>query len=164
LTVAAKRPSKRRHRVQSHVELKLIPVMSLLVVLVPMLLQTAVFEKTAAIQMSLPSADELRYLEEPDPEEMKDVLTLVLTDEGFLLVSGEETLDRIPLLASIGFDFDSLTPVLKKAKARFPGQEDMLLLVEDGVIYDDIIHTMDRCRPFFPSVSLADRVETAPEE
>ena len=32
------RPSKRRHRVHSDVELKLIPVMSLLVVLVPMLL------------------------------------------------------------------------------------------------------------------------------
>jgi biopolymer transport protein ExbD len=129
-----------------------------------MLLQTAVFEHTAAIQMNLPSADEVRYLEEPDPKELADILTLALTDEGFLLVSGEETLDRIPLLGEGGFAFDALSTALKAAKKRYPDQENMVLLIEDRVIYDDIIHTMDLCRPHFPAVSLADRVEAPPEE
>jgi biopolymer transport protein ExbD len=163
--VAAKRPSKRRHqRIEAQVELRLIPVMSLLVVLVPMLLQTAVFERTAAIEMNLPSADEVRYLEEPDPEEMKDVLTLALTDEGFQLISGEETLARLPLRGEGGFDFEALPRSLEKAKERYPDQEDLVLLVEDQVLYDDIIHTMDICRPHFPRVSLADRVEAPAEE
>ena len=52
---------------------------------------------------------------------------------------------------------------LAEAKQRFPEQEAIVLLVEDQVLYDDVVHTMDRCRPHFPAVSLADRVETAEE-
>ncbi len=152
------RPSKRRHRLETDVELKLVPVMSLLVVLVPMLLQTAVFQQTAAISMSLPSADEVRYLQEPDPAELAASLTLAVTDQGYLLVSGDETLDRVPLTQSGGFDLDALAAALARAKGRFPGQAGIVLLVEDAVRYDDIVHTMDRTRPLFPDVSLADRV------
>jgi biopolymer transport protein ExbD len=157
------RPSKRRHRVHSDVELKLIPVMSLLVVLVPMLLQTAVFEQTAAISMNLPSADEVRYLEDVDPADLGDTVTLAMTDAGFLLISGEATLGRVPLVSGGGFDYPALDKALAEAKQRFARQEAIVLLVEDQVFYDDVVHTMDRCRPYFPAVSLADRVE-APEE
>lgn len=152
------RPSKRRHRLQTDVELKLIPVMSLLVVLVPMLLQTAVFQKTAAISMSLPSADEVRYLQEPDPAELAASLTLAVTDQGFLLVSGEKTVARLPLIPGGGFDLDGLGKALAEAKTQFPGQTGLVLLVEDAIFYNDIIHTMDRARPYFPDVAMADRV------
>jgi biopolymer transport protein ExbD len=162
--MAAKRPSKRRHEVQTDVELKLIPVMSLLVVLVPMLLQTAVFERTAAVQVNLPSADEVRYLEEPDPETLAESLTLALTDQGFLLASGEKTLVRLPRTGAAAFDYGALEQELARAKERFPAQESLVLLVEDKILYDDVIRTMDRCRPHFPAVSLADRVVAGMEE
>jgi biopolymer transport protein ExbD len=162
--MAAKRPSKRRHELDSDVELKLIPVMSLLVVLVPMLLQTAVFERTAAVQVNLPSADEVRYLEEPDPKTLAESLTLALTDEGFLLASGEKKLVQIPRSGEAAFDFPALEAELRKAKSRYPDQEALVLLVEDQIRYDDVIRTMDRCRPFFPAVSLADRVVAGMEE
>ena len=162
--MAAKRPSKRRHKVESEVELKLVPVMSLMVVLVPMLLSTAVFEQIASIQMNLPSADEVKYLEETDPEDLQDGLTLAITDEGFLLASGEAKLAKLGLAANGGFNFAALDKALQKAKKSYPKQEALILLIEDAIIYDDIIHTMDRCRPFFPAVSLADRVQAPPEE
>ncbi len=162
--MAGKKPSKRRHRIHTDVELRLVPVMSLLVVLVPMLLQTAVFEQTAAIQVNLPSADEVRYLDDPDPAELQQVLTLAMTDEGFLLASGDEKLARIPLTASGGFDFAKLDGVLADAKVQRANQDAMVLLVEDRVLYDDVIHAMDRCRPHFPAVSLADRVEAPAQE
>jgi len=162
--MAAKRPSKRRHELDSDVELKLIPVMSLLVVLVPMLLQTAVFERTAAVQVNLPSADEVRYLEEPDPKTLAESLTLALTDEGFLLASGEKKLVQIPRTGETAFDFPALEAELRKAKIRYPNQEALVLLVEDQIRYDDVIRTMDRCRPHFPAVSLADRVVAGMEE
>jgi len=130
------------------------------VVLVPVLLQTAVFQKTAAISMNLPSADEVRYLQEPDPEELADSLTLAMTDEGFLLATGDENLARVPLDDRGRFDFDGLGRALAEAKERIPGQSGIILLVEDAVVYDDIVHAMDRARPHFPEVSLADRVET----
>ena len=161
--MAGKRPSKRRHRIHGDVELKLVPVMSLLVVLVPMLLQTAVFEQTAAISMNLPSADEGRYLQESDLETLGDTVTLAMTDEGFQLISGEATLGKLPLIPGGGFDFPGLTKALAEAKQRFQEQEAIVLLVEDHVIYDDVVHTMDRCRPHFPAVSLADRVEAGEE-
>lgn len=161
--MAGMRPSKRRHRLHADVELKLIPVMSLLVVLVPMLLQTAVFEQIAAISMNLPSVDEVRYLEDLDPATLGDTVTLAMTDEGFLLISGEATLGRVPLVPGGGFDYPALGKALADAKQRFAEQEVIVLLVEDRVLYEDVIHTMDRCRPHFPAVSLADRVE-APEE
>ncbi len=162
--MAAKRPSKRRHELDSDVELKLIPVMSLLVVLVPMLLQTAVFERTAAVQVNLPSADEVRYLEEPDPKTLAESLTLAMTDEGFLLASGEKKLVQVPRIGAAAFDFAKLEEELRKAKGRFPKQEALVLLVEDQIRYDDVIRTMDRCRPYFPAVSLADRVVAGMEE
>ena len=161
--MAGMRPSRRRHRVQGDVELKLIPVMSLLVVLVPMLLQTAVFEQVAAISMNLPSSDEVRYLSDPDPATLADTVTLAMTDAGFLLLSGETTLGRVPLTADGGFDYPALAKALAEAKQRFSQQEAIVLLVEDPVRYADVIHTMDRARPHFPAVSLADRVE-GPQE
>ncbi len=158
------RPSKRKRGVDVDVELKLIPVMSLLVVLVPMLLQTAVFEKTAAIQVNLPSADEVRYLQEPDLKLLAESLTLALTDEGFLLATGEKKLAKVPRTGEDRFDFAGLEEALRRAKERLPAQDTLVLLVEDQVLYDDVVHTMDRCRPYFPAVSLADRMVAGPEE
>ena len=162
--MAAKRPSKRRHRVDTGVELRLIPVLSLLVVLVPMLLQTAVFEQTAAIAVNLPSVDEVHYLQEPDPAALTQTLTLALTDAGFLLASGEDNLARAPRLADGTFDFSALENALERAKVRYPSQDSLVLLVEDVIVYDDVVHVMDRSRPWFPVISLADRVAVPGEE
>ncbi len=155
----AKRPSKRRHRLETDVELKLIPVMSLLVVLVPMLLQTAVFQKVAAISVSLPSADEVRYVQEPVPEELARSVTLAVTDEGFVLALEDRVLARVPLGEDGRFDMAALDRALAEARQERPEQRSLILLVEDAVRYDDVVHTMDRARPYFPDVSLADRVE-----
>ncbi|PLX44791.1 MAG: hypothetical protein C0609_04920 [Deltaproteobacteria bacterium] len=152
------RPSKRRRKETSDVELTLIPVMSLLVVLVPMLLQTAVFEQVAAVELNLPSVDTATFLEQPDPAEIKASLSLAVTNEGFQLISDEDVLKRLPL-ADGKFQFEKLAAELKGLKEkRFAHQQAIILLIEDEVVYDDIIHTMDECRPYFPGVSLADRI------
>lgn len=162
--MAAKRPSKRRHHVETDVELKLVPVMSLMVVLVPMLLQTAVFQETAAIIMNLPSADEVAYLEQPNPQEPSESVTLAITDKGFTIATAERTLASLPRMGNGNFDFMSLKKELAAAKAMFPAQEGMMLLIEDHIVYDDIVHAMDQCRPYFPAVSLADMVNPETEE
>ena len=153
------RPSKRRRKEVTDVELTLIPVMSLLVVLVPMLLQTAVFEQLAVVQLNLPSSDEVSYLAQPDPDEIKASLSLALTNEGFQLVSDEKMIKKLPLKEG-RFQFAELASQLEKLKKkRFAHQEAIILLIEDEVVYDDIIHTMDECRPWFPGISLADRIQ-----
>jgi hypothetical protein len=158
--MAGFRPSKRRHKVDTDVELKLIPVMSLLVVLVPMLLQTAVFEQLAAVQLNLPSSDDVAYNPEPQSQEKSDSVSVAITDSGFRIVSSEKTLKKIPMLSDGSYDMEGFATALAKVKKRFESQEAIILLIEDGVFYDDIIHTMDKCRPFFPGVSLAPGLQT----
>jgi len=160
--LAAKRPSKRRHHREMEFELKLIPVISLLCVLIPILLQGAAFVHTAGQDVNLPSTDEVRYVG-PVPPAATETLTLALTDRGFTLATGEGVLARIPRLDGGGFDLDSLEAELRKAKERFPAHENIILLIADPILYDEIIHAMDRCRPLFPSIVMADRVET-PEQ
>ena len=153
------KPSQRRHKVDSDVELTLIPVMSLLVVLVPMLLQTAVFEQIASVDLPLASTDEQQVMEQTPPDQAKESISLAVTDEGFQIVSGEKTLTKIPL-TQWGFDFDTLKKELNeiKGKKAFAHQEAIILLVEDVVRYQDIIHTMDACRIYYPGISLSDRI------
>ena len=159
------KPSQRRHKTDTDVELTLIPVMSLLVVLVPMLLQTAVFEQIASVDLPLASSDENQVMEQSIPDEAKESISLAVTDQGFQIVSGEKTLTKIPL-GEKGFDFDKLKAELKEVKAKkaFSHQEAIILLVEDVVRYQDIIHTMDTCRPYYPGISLSDRVVAEGEE
>ena len=152
------RPSNRHHKVSGDIDLNLKPVMSLLVVLVPMLLQTAVFQELGSVQLNLPSADEPgAYIDQPPPDAAGS-MTLAVTAEGFQFISGEETFRRIGKSLG-GYDFRSLSSALVDAKKRFPSQKAIVLLVGDQVLYQDIIRTMDTCRPFFPGVSLADRVQ-----
>ncbi len=154
-------PSKRRHTKHSDVDLPLIPAMSLMVVLVPMLIQTAAFVKLSSVQLNLPSTDVVTYVDAPVQQQMvTESISLAVTRQGFQIISEEATLRKIPLKAG-GFDFDALGSALGELKrSQFAGQTAIILLVDDGVIYDDIIHTMDVCRPSFPGVSLADRVQT----
>ena len=133
--------------------------MSLLCCLIPILLQAAVFVKIAAHEVSLPGSDDVRYLAEPPRQLLAQSLTLAVTDRGFVLASGDRTLARLARPPRGTYDLAGLEAALRSAKERYPSQESMVLLIEDGVLYDDIIHTMDRCRAYFPSVSLADRVE-----
>lgn len=152
------RPSKRRHHKEMEFELKLIPIISLLCVLIPILLQGAAFVKTAGQEVNLPSTDEVRYV---GPAPVGQTLTLALSDKGFTLASGDRVLARLERLPGGGYPFDALEAALRDAKQRNTAQDAIVLLIGDRVVYDDIIHAMDRCRPLFPSISMADRVETA---
>jgi biopolymer transport protein ExbD len=153
------RPSKRRHHKKKEFELELIPVISLLCVLIPIMLQGAAFVKTAGQEVTLPSTDEVRYVGQAVAE--AETLTLVLSDRGLTLASGDRVMARIPRLASGAYDFASLGQAAKEAKQRSPSQTSIVLLIGDRTLYDDIIHAMDQCRPYFPSIAMADRVETA---
>lgn len=163
--MAGYRPSKRRHSVDSDVDLPLIPVMSLLVVLVPMLLQTAVFEQIAAVQLNLPSTDEVTYQQEP-PQQSKanESVTLAVTTEGFRFISAEDTIKTVKLTPEGAFDFEALDQAMAQVKKRFASQEAIILLIENEVLYDDIIHAMDSARPHFPGVSIADYLAAQGEE
>jgi len=139
-------------------DVDLTPIMCLFIILVPLLLLTAVFERLSALKVNLPQAS---TLEEPDkPKEPTGVVELqVLLQEAGLAVEGTLSHDasgkekdlyedfryEIPLVNG-AYDLPKLQIILKNLKQQYPKHEEVVLLVEDKVSYDTIVQTMDTCR------------------
>ncbi|OGS37211.1 MAG: hypothetical protein A2293_15140 [Elusimicrobia bacterium RIFOXYB2_FULL_49_7] len=156
-------PSKRKEKALSSlvedVDLDVTPVMNLLVVLIPFLVSMAVFTQISAISFSLPPA-----MEEGDANSASDQkageqetldISIALTDAG-LTVTG--TGQVMPLIAKRNgkYDLDALNKVLRAVKIRYPKQEDIVLIIEQEVLYEDIVGVMDLCRDaHFPNIGLS---------
>lgn len=166
------KPSKRRHRPESNVELDITPIMNLMIVLVPFLLLAAVFSKTAILNLYLPSAEDTSSSEEQIEDESLS-LTVAITANGFLIGGIEDK--KIPdiKLKNNEYDYSKLSIELKKVKDMYPTNENIVLLIEPDIEYDVIVHTMDATREIkqgektialFPAVSLADSIIVTEEE
>jgi len=163
-------------------DVDLTPIMCLFIILVPLLLLTAVFERLAALKVGLPQASTLEAQEKPrEPSGIVELRVLLqetgLSVEGTLShdASGKE-MDlyqdiryEVPLVDDGRYDLPNLQVILKDLKRQYPKHEEVVLLVEDGVSYDTIVHTMDTCReefflhdgekkrnPLFPAVVLSE--------
>ncbi len=120
--------SSKRIKEEIDTEPNIGPMMSLIVILIPLLLSSAEFIKIGAIELNLPSASEEETMAEKKPEEDKDRLMLNLrveiTKEGFNLLhyfkeekkKGQEskTLD-IPLKDG-EYDYQTLKEQLSRIK------------------------------------------------
>jgi biopolymer transport protein ExbD len=175
-------PRRKMHTGQvQDADVELTPLMCLFMILVPLLLVTAVFERVTALKVNLPQSSTLEETEKP--KEPTGVVELqVLLQEGGLSVLGTLSHDPsgkekeiyedfrydIPL-ANGEYDLPKLQEILKDIKQRYPKHEEVVLLVEDRVSYDAIVQCMDTCReeffledgekkrnPIFPSVVLSE--------
>lgn len=143
--------------------------MNLMVILVPFLLITAVFNQVNILEMNLPeqSAEETRA--DQTPPEFQ--LEIILRDD--TLVVGDRpgrVLKRIPLISEEeGYDLKALRELLRELKARFPDETVATLLLEPDVPYERLIHVMDATRlielkrddktvqaELFPDIALGD--------
>lgn len=161
----------------------LTPIMCLFIILVPMLLLTAVFERLAVLKAHLPEASTLRGPSPGEPPQPSGIveLRLMIRPEGLEL---EGTLSHDPdgkeketyedfrvsfPLVGDRFDLEGLQGHLKSLKSRYPRHEKIVFLVEDKVTYDIIVQAMDACReeifeeqgrevrrPLFPSISISE--------
>jgi biopolymer transport protein ExbD len=162
--------------------------MCLFIILVPLLLVSAVFERLAALQVHLPEASSIEEAEEDDKEEPSGIveLRLLVKEDGLGL---EATLSHDPsgeekeIYEDIRYDFpmegdrydlQKLLETLQDLKKQYPRHEQIVFLVDDKVSYDVIVQAMDTCRreyyveegkkksrPLFPEVALS---ETFSEE
>ncbi|MGA1874358.1 MAG: ExbD/TolR family protein [bacterium] len=127
-------------------EIFLSPVLNIFIILIPLLLTTAVFIQTSAIDLFLPSASRLKN---PSPEAQPNVskekiLILAIAPQGFYLILGDKLLKLIP--KKNDYEYGQLEEVLQKVRDNLPGQQSIIIEADDDVIYDDIIHTIDRCQ------------------
>ncbi len=163
-------------------DVDLTPIMCLFIILVPLLLLSAAFERLAALQVHLPEASTIQESEGPEKAPTGIVeLRLLIREDGLGL---DATLSHDPsgkekeVYEDLHFDFpnrddrydlDDLRRVLLDLKKKYPRHEEIVFLVDDKVSYDVIVQAMDTCReelyqqggerksrPLFPSISLSE--------
>lgn len=159
----AYRPSKRRHTHSESDDLNLTPMIDIFIIIIFFLLLTAVFAKTAIIDMYLPQEGGASAQSNAVPE----VLSIKVTEKGFELggIGGGSVIPR----TEGNLDFKELTKQLSGVKDKHPQKEDIVLLFDPGIQYDTVVKVMDACREtsenqtgetgkrtLFPLVSLAE--------
>ncbi len=160
----------------------LTPIMCLFIILVPLLLLSAVFERLAALQVHLPEASTIEETEKPKEGPSGIIeLRLLLKEDGLGL---EGTLSHDPsgkekeIYEDLSYDFplrgdlydlDGLQQSLLELKRQYPRHEEIVFIVDDKVSYDVIVQAMDACRreyyaeegkkrsrPLFPEIALSE--------
>lgn len=163
-------------------DVDLTPIMCLFIILVPLLLLSAVFERLAALQVHLPEASTIEETEKPTEEPSGIIeLRLLLKEDGLGL---EGTLSHDPSgkekdiyediqydfpLQGDAYDLEGLQQSLLALKQQYPRHEEIVFLVDDKVSYDVIVQAMDACRleyyaeegkkrsrPLFPDIALSE--------
>ena len=151
--------------------------MNLMIVLVPVLLMMMVFSRITVVELQLPALSNAQSPEELQNEQLEVLVTnqglQVYFPQGYLLKD-------IPLITVENeqqpleqHDFDTLQLTLKQVKqallAKGVEKQDLVLLVDDDVDYQTLIHLIDTSRSYkdvvaaslvdaelFPNVSFAD--------
>jgi len=157
-------PSKRKEKAVSSLieapDLDVTHVMNLLVILIPFLVSMAVFSQIATINFSLPPAasDEGAGGKAADEPEKLDI-SIAITGTGFTLAGTGQVMPPIPKVNGV-YDLTALDKVLRAVKMSYPQQEDIILLVEQDVLYEDIVSVMDVCRDAqYPNIGLSGGIQ-----
>jgi biopolymer transport protein TolR len=125
--------------------INIIPAIDLLSCCISFLLMTAVWTQVNRLQVQQSGGPS----DGKPPDEKGLVLNLLMTDKGFTLSSGGNSVD----IAATGrnadgsaiYDLKTLETNLKKIKVDFPDQSSVTLAAEDGVLYNDLVHVIDLC-------------------
>ena len=152
-------------------ELDITAFMNLMVILVPFLLITAVFNQVNILEMNLPEQKDEQAKPDEKPPEFQ--LELILRKDK--LQVGDKPgrlLKTFPVTGEgdeAGYDLNAISELLKQLKARFPEETTAMLLIEPEVPYERLIQIMDTARLYeeteegqstqyelFPDIALGD--------
>lgn len=162
----ARRPSKSRRHLDAVTDIDLTPVMNVFIIIIPFLLLTAVFAKTAIIDVYLPqeavAAEGVASREAP-----RTPLIIKVTGAGFTL-DGIGKGVYVPK-TSTDYDYKKLAEKLSELKDNHPQNEEAVILFEPMVQYEIVIKVMDAAREthymkdgrnvkraLFPAISLGE--------
>ncbi len=157
---------RRRRKAQEDTELDITSFMNLMIILVPVLLISMVFNQITVLELRLPLEEELKA-QDLDPDDLS--LEVVIRESGFKVNLG-------PLkIESIGkkdgkFNVKQLSMVLQTMKKKLGNdRKDIVILSEPNIDYQVIIAVIDAAKSFqavvaasvvnavlFPDVSLGD--------
>jgi biopolymer transport protein ExbD len=146
----------------------LIPLLSLVSMLIPMLIFGAVFVKFKTLEVKPPKVVPPPRAQLPDEKALD--LTVMITDQGFHFKVNQEF--REPWMAQAfdgagpdipraadDWDFETLTDRLRQIKGSHARETRIILGAEDHIAFDVLIQAMDHARgtdddQLFPNVTL----------
>jgi biopolymer transport protein ExbD len=157
----------RRHRkAQEEADLDITSFMNLMIILVPVLLISMVFNHVAVLELNLPLEDQEK-LDDLDPEDKTP--EIIVRDSGFQVNLGIIPLETIPKKDG-EYDLEKLSKALitmKKTVAK--DRTDITVLPEENIDYSVLIGVIDTARSYeavvaasvvdaklFPDVSLGE--------
>jgi biopolymer transport protein ExbD len=160
----------RRHKkIQEEAELDITSFMNLMIILVPVLLISMVFNHITVLELRLPLAEELKK-QDLNPDDLS--LEVIVRESGFNVMLGPLSIESITKKDN-QFDFNSLSMVLQGMIKQL-GRErtDIAILSEPDIDYQVLIGVIDAAKSFpaviaasvvdavlFPDVSLGDAPE-----
>jgi hypothetical protein len=149
----------RKRRVQATAELDVLPVMSLVVHLIPMLLLSVRFLTLGQFEAKGPLVPTTAAPSDAAfAEQERDVVSVRITPEGFV-VGGDDAADpRIPCQGACTpdtYDYAALTRAMVSAKRLHPTETRVVLAPEPSIAYEVVVRVMeatrsDATRPLFP--------------
>ena len=173
---------RRRVREQEETgELNIVPYLDIVTNLVMfMLLSMTGLISLGVLNVSAPKLGGDSASLSQGADQPKLLLTVAISKKGFYVASAAGALEglekgidaahapTVPLKPDGKYDFDALADHMKRIKARFPRETNLILSAEPDVAYEVVIQTMDACRELrgaaaagvadrklFPDVSLS---------
>jgi biopolymer transport protein ExbD len=144
-----KQPS---HNVET-VDLDVTPIMNMFVILIPFLVSMAVFTHYSVLEFSLPPS---AGTGSGGPKKSDLKLTVVMNGERFDLTVGDSIMGTVPQ----GKDWGNLSDLegeLSLVRKNLSRKNEVVIAVNDGIVFDKVVHVMDACRKTgFEKVALAE--------
>jgi biopolymer transport protein ExbD len=142
------------------IEPDMTPMMNMLIILISFLVTMVVFTQLAVIKFNLPpsqggSGEEAKAPADSAEKGPEVDITVVITENGFQIIGEGRKLDPIPK-GTKGYDYGVLGAFMKKLKEEYPTSENVVLLIDSNIVYQDIITSMDVMREQkFPNILLS---------
>jgi biopolymer transport protein ExbD len=158
--------ARRKHRrLQQDAELDITAFMNLMIVLVPVLLLSMVFEHTKVLELNFPKSAQVLDQTDLDNEQLQ----LIIRKQGFDVASSKAgILKHLPVKEG-EYDFENLSLFLRDVKSRIPDKSEISILLERDTSYQTLVTAMDTARSYktvlvasvvdaelFPSISIGD--------
>jgi len=157
----------RRHRHKNEeVELDITSFMNLMIILVPVLLISMVFNHISVLDLRLPLEETLEQ-QNLDIDELN--LEVIVREQGFNVMLGPVSIEEIAK-QDTQYDFNRLSVILQNLKKKLGNERrDIAILSEPNIDYQILVNVIDTAKSFpaviatsvvdavlFPDVSLGD--------
>ncbi len=157
---------RRRRKAQEETELDITSFMNLMIILVPVLLISMVFNHITVLELNLPLEEELEK-QDLNPDDLS--LEVIVRAQGFQVNLGPITIEKIDKKEG-KFNFKHLSMVLQTMKKKLGrDRRDVVILSEPDIDYQILVGVIDTAKSFpavvaasvvnavlFPDVSLGD--------